>query len=236
MLALVMRLQAGFPSGQSLCIDPAHASALHMCLCVSWTFMWRFCFVFLFADVLFYLNIENNNPVLFTMLFLNSWFHPLLSFLRWQVEWSSSKRLWKRCRNQNHHKDYISRGCDPEPRKLRTRLTFCSICFQTTWFQVAQTNGLQGENGKDIFEGGRVVLFFGVVCFCFFFQWMKVEILNLQTQNLEDIWTTWVLKYKWIQNASSFHRTRFLLMLAFTYIPHSAQHFCPPLNVYIRAV
>lgn len=136
-------------------------------LCFSWTFMWRFCFVFLFADVLFYLNIENNNPVLFTMLFLNSWFHPLLSFLRWQVEWSSSKRLWKRCRNQNHHKDYISRGCDPEPRKLRTRLTFCSICFQTTWFQVAQTNGLQGENGKDIFEGGWVVLFFDVF-FCLF--------------------------------------------------------------------
>lgn len=69
-----------------------------------------------------------------------------------QVEWSPSNWLWQRCRDQNHHEDYLPRGSYPETWKLWKRLTFCIFCFQTAGFQVAQTDGLQGETGEDIFK------------------------------------------------------------------------------------
>lgn len=104
-----------------------------------------------------------------------------MRFLCWQVERSPGKGLWQRRRDQNHHEDYISRGSYPEARKLWKRLSFCSFCFQTAWFQVAQTDGLQRENGKCVKE------------------W------KLQTHNMENVWTLRrALVYKWIQTESSF--------------------------------
>lgn len=71
-------------------------------------------------------------------------------FLLSKVKWSPSIWLRQRCGIQNHHEDNVSRRSHPEARKLRERLALCLLRLQTSGFQVAQADGLQGETGKVI--------------------------------------------------------------------------------------
>lgn len=84
--------------------------------------------------------------------FLKVNFHSLSVslFFCWQVEWSSSSWLQQGRRDQNYLADYLSWGSYSEAWKLWKRLSFCFFCFQTTGFQVAKTDGLQGETGKEM--------------------------------------------------------------------------------------
>lgn len=72
--------------------------------------------------------------------------------LFWKVKRSPGLWLRQRCWDQNHHEDNVPRRSHPEARQLRERLALCLLRLQTSGFQVAQADGLQGETGKVILK------------------------------------------------------------------------------------